>query len=221
LARLGVHVERSLRLGIRLMDSELSKMGLAEALARVGIGIFILDSLGRAIFSNPASQGILGDGLEIIDGKLVVGLPAINSEASDALKRVVNYRPDDMIAGSKPILIQRHSSSRPLTLYVLPIPVATSAVNQLLNQARVIVLAIDADSNSPPDPTLIRDILGLTLSEARVASLIGTGRSPREAAQKLGITEETARTTLKRVFSKVGVNRQGELASVLTRLVLK
>jgi DNA-binding CsgD family transcriptional regulator len=94
-------------------------------------------------------------------------------------------------------------------------------MDQLLNQARGIVLAIDAENNGPPDPALIRDVLGLTLGEARVASLIGTGRSPREAAEKLGITEETARTTLKRVFSKVGVSRQGELAALLTRLILK
>src|SRR5258708_36886692 len=69
--------------------------------------------------------------------------------------------------------------------------------------------------------TLVRDILGLTLAEARVAALVGSGQAPREAAGKLGITEETARTVLKRVFAKVGVSRQSELASLLTKLVLR
>ena len=221
LTRLGSHIERSLRLGIRLMDTELSKMGLGEALARVGIGVFILNSLGRVAFSNPASQSMLGDSLNITEDRLVVGSLAVNLQASDAMKLVVKYRPEDLLAGHRPILIHRRSSSRPLTLYVVPIPMAATTMNQFLTQARVIVLVIDPDSDSPPDPSLIRDVLGLTLGEARIASLVGSGLPPREAAEKLGITEDTARTVLKRVFSKVGVSRQSELVALLTRLVLK
>ena len=36
------------------------------------------------------------------------------------------------------------------------------------------------------DPALVRDILGLTLGEARVAALVGSGMAPRAAAEKLG-----------------------------------
>ena len=61
----------------------------------------------------------------------------------------------------------------------------------------------------------------MTLGEARVASLVGAGVPPREAAEKLGISEETARTVLKRVFAKTGISRQSELAGLLTRLVLR
>lgn len=49
---------------------------------------------------------------------------------------------------------------------------------------------------------------------------MGAGLPPREAASRLGITEETARTTLKRVFAKTGVSRQSELAVLLSRLVV-
>jgi hypothetical protein len=51
----------------------------------------------------------------------------------------------------------------------------------------------------------------LTLSEARLAALVGSGLRPGQAAVKLGITEETARAALKRAFAKVGVSRQSEL----------
>jgi hypothetical protein len=46
-ARLGRHVERSLRLSSRLFDAELLNVGLGEALARVDIGVFVIDSSGR------------------------------------------------------------------------------------------------------------------------------------------------------------------------------
>jgi DNA-binding CsgD family transcriptional regulator len=68
---------------------------------------------------------------------------------------------------------------------------------------------------------VVRDVLGLTLAEARVAALVGSGLAPREAAAKLGIAEETARTALKRVFAKVGVSRQSELTALLAKLVLR
>jgi DNA-binding CsgD family transcriptional regulator len=54
-----------------------------------------------------------------------------------------------------------------------------------------------------------------------MAALVGTGLSPRESAEKLVITEETARMVLKRVFSKTGVSRQSELVALLTKLVLR
>jgi len=50
---------------------------------------------------------------------------------------------------------------------------------------------------------------------------VGAGLPPKEAAERLGIAEETARTVLKRVFSKVGVSRQSELVAVLAKLVLR
>jgi DNA-binding CsgD family transcriptional regulator len=93
--------------------------------------------------------------------------------------------------------------------------------DRFLARARAIVLVIDARSDQPPDPAVVRDVLGLTLSEARVAAMVGSGLPPRDAAVKLGIAEQTARTALKRVFMKVGVSRQSELAALLSKLVLR
>jgi len=105
---------------------------------------------------------------------------------------------------------------------VLPIRAPLGpAIDQMLNRARAVVLVIDSAADVPPDPALVRDVLGLTLGEARIASLVGSGITPQEAADKLGISKETVRTALKRVFAKVGVSRQSELAALLTRLVLR
>jgi len=120
-----------------------------------------------------------------------------------------------------PFLVERERSPRPLAVYVLPVRSAASPANEFLTHVRAIVLAIDPNTDAPPDPALVRDLLGLTLGEARVASLVGSGLPPREAAEKLGISEETTRTTLKRVFSKTGVSRQSELTALLSRLALR
>jgi DNA-binding CsgD family transcriptional regulator len=88
-------------------------------------------------------------------------------------------------------------------------------------ETRALVLIVDPAGGEPPDPALVRDLLGLTLGEARVAALVGSGVTTRDAAARLGISEETVRTVLKRVFSKSGVSRQSELAALLSRLVIR
>jgi DNA-binding CsgD family transcriptional regulator len=52
---------------------------------------------------------------------------------------------------------------------------------------------------------------GLTTSEARLAIHLVTGETLRSAAAELHIRYETARTELKRIFSKTGTCRQAEL----------
>jgi DNA-binding CsgD family transcriptional regulator len=157
----------------------------------------------------------------VVDERLRAHPSPQRADAAAAMKDAIEACNERWDMEPKPILVDRQRSRRPLALYVLPIPAPAIAANQILTNARAIVLAIDPDSGGPPEPSLIRDVMGLTLSEARLASLIGSGIAPREAAVKLGIAEETARTVLKRVFSKVGVSRQSELAALMATMVLK
>jgi DNA-binding CsgD family transcriptional regulator/PAS domain-containing protein len=216
---LGAHVEKALRLSIRLMNAELVNAGLGAALTRLGMGVFALDSLGRIVFQNPAGEALLGDGLDRVDGRLCAGLAG--SELIDAeIARAIADQPDH--AGKPaPLLIERDRSRRPLAVYVMPIPLSDRPAEHGLAHARALVLVVDPDTDAPPDPSLVRDLLGLTLGEARIAALIGSGLPPQEAADKLGVSVETARTVLKRVFQKVGVSRQSELAALMTRLMLR
>jgi len=219
-ARLGRHVERSLRLSVRLFDSELQKTGLGEALTRVGIGVFVLDSLGRVVFTNPAGQNLLGDGLELSGDHRPIGAAPVRASLRTAIEHITRAIPKGIASDHKPILINRQKAGRPLAVYVLPMAPSSHPAAQFLSHGRAIMLAIDPKAGSPPDPSLVRDVLGLTLGEARVAAFVGAGLTPREAALRLGITEETARTALKHVFSKTGVSRQSELVALLSKMLL-
>jgi DNA-binding CsgD family transcriptional regulator len=218
LERLAPHVETSLRLSIHLMDSQAVSVGMGAAMARIGIGVFALDSLGRVVSSNAASRALLGDGLDVVKERLVLANPAASGEAIVAIRQALDGNPEALGRETKPVLVHREPPKRPLVLYVLPIPVSGHANDRFLTRARAVVLLMNPAAAGVADPSLVRDILGVTLGEARIASLIGSGLSPKEAAEKLGITEETARSVLKRVFSKVGVSRQSELAVLISRL---
>jgi DNA-binding CsgD family transcriptional regulator/PAS domain-containing protein len=221
MVRLGRHAEKSLKLSTALLDAELANLGLREALGRLGIGVFALDALGRVVFSNPAADRLTGDGLSVINGQLHFAPSASRSDIENLLYQILRGDPQDTIAEPKPMLIERTRNPRPLTVYVLPIGATRTPAQEFLTHARGLVLVIDPRTDDPPDPALVRDVLGLTLSEARIASLVSTGLRPGQAAEKLGITEETARSALKRVFAKVGVSRQSELAALLTKLILR
>jgi DNA-binding CsgD family transcriptional regulator len=219
ISRLARHAEQSLRLSVRLMDAEMTAGSLAAALSRMNAGVFILDGNGRSVFTNELGNSFLREGLFVAENRLLPRFGADRAVFETELGRLLDGDPERFTRTPRPMLIQR-LDGRPVAVYILPVGRRSDALHDFLASARVIVLAIDAGSDSPADPALVRDLLGLTLGEARVASLIGKGLPPRDAAQSLGITEETARTTLKRVFSKLGVNRQSELTALLTRLVL-
>uniref|UniRef100_UPI0035AD8611 helix-turn-helix transcriptional regulator n=1 Tax=Devosia sp. TaxID=1871048 RepID=UPI0035AD8611 len=68
------------------------------------------------------------------------------------------------------------------------------------------------------DPSATLELLGLTPAEARLASEVGNGLSPKQAATRLGITTNTARSTLQVIYEKLGIGKQSELARIVTRL---
>jgi len=218
LRKIAGHVEKSLRLSVRLLNAEVANLGFGEALSRIGIGVFVLDSLGSVIFSNPAAHGLLGDTLYLSQGRLRISGAAKGAALDEAIARTLDALAADLPADPKPILVQ--SDDRRLAIYPLPVFHPATA-EQFLTHTRAFVLVIEQKLDEPADPAILRDLFGLTLGEARIAAMIGAGLPPKDAAERLGIAEETARTVLKRVFSKVGVSRQSEFAAMLAKMVLR
>ena len=221
LSRLGRHVEKSLRLSFRLLNAEFANLALGDALARIGIGVFVLDSLARVIFANPAGRGFVGSGIEIVRDQLRIGEGSIRSTIDAAIQKTLRGEPQHLVGNIKPILLQRPALDRPLVIYLLPMTRPMNLAENFVTHMRAIVLVLETAIGQPADPALVRDILGLSLGEARIAALVGSGIAPREAAERLGIAEVTARNVLKRVFSKLGISRQAELAALLAKLAIR
>jgi DNA-binding CsgD family transcriptional regulator/PAS domain-containing protein len=214
------HIERSLRLSVRLLNAEFVNVGLGAALARIGIGVFALDELGRVVFSNPEAQRLLGDALVLAEGRLRIIGADISSVLNETIAQTVDGSRGDFTPDPKPILVQSAVSNRRLAIYLLPV-FQSAIAEQLLVHTRAMVLVIEQKLDEPADPAIVRDLFGLTLGEAKIAAMIGAGLPPKDAAERLGIAEDTARTVLKRVFSKVGVSRQSELTALLAKVVLR
>jgi DNA-binding CsgD family transcriptional regulator/PAS domain-containing protein len=221
LSAIARHVENALRLNIRLTGLEATNAALSEALASLDVGVFLVDAAGRAVPANAAAER-LGGRLKLVGQRLVATSADEHRALQDAIAGAAGWDAPDAVSSTKPVLIRGSTDGSFLVAYVLPVrPHSDNPFVRLLPNARALVLVRPSGPSQPPDPATVRDLLDLTLGEARVAALVATGLAPREAAERLGIAEETARTVLKRVFAKTGVSRQSELAGLITRLVLR
>lgn len=219
--QLGRHAETALRLSLRLINLNISEIGLGESLSRVGIGVFLLDSLARVLFVNPAGKALARSGIGISRQRLEIQPCPERVEIESAIRQATKGVPARNGAAARTMLLHQADGRPAIAIHVLPIVAPSRPEDLILTHAKVIVLAIQPDPGGAADPAQVRDLLGVTLGEAKVAALVGSGLAPREAASRLGIKEETARSALKRVFSKTGVSRQSELSVLLTKLVLR
>lgn len=219
---LGLHAERSLRLSTRIVQSELENLALGDALEHAGCGVVLVNHTGQAVYFNALAKFML-DSLPPDHDRVLIGPdspldPALREQITDVLAVPFGAEPDS----GRPILIASPAGDPPTVAYVMP--VATTLKPELAGfdaNVSAIVLLIAQNPLEPADPAVVRDILGLTLGEARVASLIGAGRSKREAAASIGISEETVLTVLNRIYAKTSLSRESHLAVLLTRLTLR
>ena len=71
---------------------------------------------------------------------------------------------------------------------------------------------------SPIDGRFFRHWFGLTARESQLSEQLAAGGSLEEVAAKLDITDGTARTHVKNIFSKLDLSRQADLIYLLTLL---
>jgi DNA-binding CsgD family transcriptional regulator len=186
-----------------------------EVLRQVGLPAAAIERDGRVLAANGLLEKLAGQFLFAARDRLRLCNPLANGLFERALAQMEAGRNNEAMQS---IPVQGTDDSPPLILHLLPV---RGAAHDVLSGAFFLLIATAVTRPGAPPSDLLNGLFDLAPAEARIAALVGSGLAPREAAQRLGITEQTARTALKRVFSKVGVSRQSELAALLTRLVLR
>jgi DNA-binding CsgD family transcriptional regulator len=90
----------------------------------------------------------------------------------------------------------------------------------LYDRERPAALVFIRDPEAPLAATRLRELFGLTRTEAAVAAGLGDGKSLENIAADLGTGIGTVRTHLKRVLAKTGTHRQAQLVALLARVAL-
>ncbi len=220
--QLAGYVEKALRLSMRLFDGDTVVQSLGGLLSRTGTGVVLLDVDQHVIFTNAAAERVLGKDMQVSRRRLT---PKKESDRARLDAELTAALRDDGVAAAsqRVMMIHGNGGQKPLILHI--VGVANNALGSVLGSfrplARLAVLLMDLDDALPLDPAAIRALFDLTPAEARLAALIGAGKSPRAAAVELKIKEQTARVVLKKVFGKAQVSRQGDLAALVSRVSLR
>jgi DNA-binding CsgD family transcriptional regulator len=87
-----------------------------------------------------------------------------------------------------------------------------------LKDAAVLVFIVDPANRSSIPLARLVDAFGLTPAEARVAVASSAGKTTLETAHLLGLSPNTVKTHMRRVFAKTGTGRQAELARLVASM---
>lgn len=177
--------------------------------------VFALDRAGRLLFVNERGRRLANadDGLGCEGDRL----RAARAAEQTALDRMIKAAADGAADHASGWLsLPRPSGRPPFAVFVAPLRVADEEL--LAAEARVLVLVHDLAEQRSADATTLVSLYGLTETEARLASALSGGHSLESAAALLGMQPATARSHLKHIFRKVGVNRQQDLVRLLTSL---
>ena len=177
-------------------------------------GFLIASASGRLLFANDAGAEILEgqDGLVLDeDGTIKIrsieGAPKESSVGKFAAILAAARRHNGLI-----VSIPRRSDRLPLTLTLRPTRPESAREAEA---GAVLVLIHDPERPANADQIGLRELYGLTLTEARLANLIMQGKTIEDCTRILGIRRTTVKMHLRNLYGKTGVNRQSELVALL------
>ena len=151
----------------------------------------------------------------LVAGRLRAATPELTGRLEALTARAASREAGKRLGGS--IALTSPSGRAPLSAIVAPVSPERLALFQ--SGPSVIVCVTDLGAGLAPPAERLRELFGLTRSEARVALALLEGASPREAAEALGVSFYTVRGHLAQIFDKTGVKRQSEMVRLMLRTV--
>ena len=216
------HLKRSIQLHARLDFLECERQLFAGTVNRMLLGIISFSQNGAILETNQEARRILAekDGIWLSGNNLSVEVTQEGRE----LQRMVRQALSGTVADKGPGVVEAMSVTRPsgrakLGVLVRQIPLGTWSESP--QRPAVAVFLRDPESSAAqPSHELVRRLFGLTRMEAALALLLAEGLTLDEAAEKMDVRRNTARTHLRSIFCKTGVTRQTMLVRLLLNSVI-
>ena len=219
LARLLPHVGRALDLSWQFARERSARQPLLDVLDQLPTAIIVVDAEARPVMINTAAEGILAlsDGILVKRRRLEALWHAERVRLEQLITPACVVANGDAAAGGH-LTVSRPSGRRPFLVMVRPLPRAYC--DRAGQQGRLAAVVIkDPHAQLHPSAASRRELAelyGLTRAEERLLQFILDGLGLFEAAERLGVSRNTARTHMKRIYAKTGTRRQAELMRSLT-----
>ncbi len=203
---LAPYVTLAARAGLRLHEEQSKASALLRSLARLRLGVVLLDARNRVSFANDSALEMLG----------LAGVAGPEEEVRRLATRALAALVKRETGRSTQTLSYPHpEDGRPLSLLVATLRWADSQGAERMRFTSAVFLSDPQGAEGGPAAAL-QELYGLSPGEARLAQRLAAGETLSAAAKSLGIKLSTARGVLRSVFEKTGTHRQ----SSLVRLIL-
>ena len=186
-----------------------AQVTVLDAFSRIGRAAILVSSSGEIGAMTPQARTLIGDGLSTPNGRV----RATSAGDQPALERLIAMA---VGGGSEaqelsPIALRRRAV-QPLVVEAISIGSAATG------RPSALLMLHDTEQAPTGNANAVLQLLGLTPAESRIPDLVGTGLTPREAADRLNNTENTVRSSLNKIYQKLNINRQAELARIVARI---
>jgi DNA-binding CsgD family transcriptional regulator len=171
----------------------------------------VLNSRGRILHRNALADRFLSEVLSASVADLILTDAASQERLQAVLKLALEQRIVDPGRHSTTTTVRNPSGG----FYTVHAIALRGWSKFTFTDARVLLIWEQPDRQMAP-LSHARAKFGLSVAEGKVAIEIGSGASLAQAADKLHISYETARSVLKVIFSKTDTHRQGQLVALLT-----
>jgi PAS domain-containing protein len=201
------HLARAAEIARRLDATSAQLHAASQILDRSAVGIIQLDRNGAVMELNAAALRIAQkpNGLTITTAGVHAVTEADEVRLQKAIAEAIAYTGGDYI---QRISIRRRSGP--------PSGVVLTSMDRArlasADQICCVLFVIDPEARHVLEPSAIVDLLGLTPAEARVVAALAMGTALAEAATRLGVTVNTARTLLSRAMSRPAPNHKSGLS---------
>ncbi|MFP5306119.1 MAG: helix-turn-helix transcriptional regulator [Gammaproteobacteria bacterium] len=206
------HLRRAIQLHARLDGLECERQLFAGVVNRLQLGIVGFARSGAIVELNDEARRVLAasDGLRLAGQTLAFDSRTEAREFQRMLREAIGDAPQATPALVDAMSVTRPSGRSPIGLLVRRVAAAAWPKNPQLPVAAVFLR--DPESGTQRlSRDVVQRLFGFTHMEAGLALAIADGLTLEEAAERLGIKKNTARTYLRFIFCKTGVSRQSQL----------
>jgi len=216
LGRAAHHLHRAVETMARLGAVTDPGRASMEVMERLEMGVFLFDLAGRAVHVNAAGRALAqGDGLRLRRGQLVATDARENAELQRAVRLAGSTGGGCGGDAGALVRVSRPSGAEAYELTVAPL--GRGREPMLASPRRPVAVVFVRDPAEPGRARCgdIAEDFGLTPAETALAVAVARGEGLPRAASSLEISVNTAKTQLRSVFWKTGVQRQAELVALI------
>jgi DNA-binding CsgD family transcriptional regulator len=211
------HFQQALRTEKHLDDLRRDAGDLAGAIDSMRQAVMVVGANSLVLHCNSACDELLhrADGLTVRSGRLCAFRSDVDSAVQRAVADAIGLNEDGTRFGTS-VLCARPSGGRAYVAHAFPFP---NREEHGYGEPKALLVIVDPDHRPQPPKDMLRNLYGLTNSEADIALRVANGQGLAPISDDLSVSIATVKTHLQHVFDKTDTHRQAELVRLLTALL--